>query len=171
MGLEQLNDLYQMTILDHAQHPRHFGSLAQANYRMELYNPTCGDQLEVQMLVQDGIIQDISFMGTGCSISLASASMMTQTLKGHDLDQAQELIQNFDFLIGGLDDQGQTHSLSLQDQAQLKDATILAGVRKFPARYKCAALAWKASQACLDQHLQDQTQKGSDSSHGHDSTN
>ena len=136
MSLNQLNQLYRQVILDHGQHPRHFGKLDHASQEVELFNPTCGDAIVLSLKIEDDYIVDLAFSGQGCTISMASASMMCEALLGKTKDQA---------LVGG---PGQADES--WEQA-LGDAALLEGVKAFPARYKCAILAWKALGLGLDQ--------------------
>ena len=101
MGLSSLNHLYREVVLDHSQHPRHHGALPAATDHLELRNPTCGDVIDVQAQIKDGVITDLAFDGSGCTISQASASMMTTVLIGQPVDHARELILNFSNLITG----------------------------------------------------------------------
>lgn len=141
MGLDKLAHLYREVLLDHAQHPRNRGELADPTHQMELLNPTCGDAVIVQCRLVEGKVEAVAFQGSGCSISIASASMMTEVLAGQTLDQALALVNHFNHLING-------QTASLLDEASLdealKDAYFLEGLKQFPSRYKCGVLAWKA---------------------------
>ena len=145
MSLNQLNQLYRQVILDHGQHPRHFGKLDHASQEVELFNPTCGDAIVLSLKIEDDYIVDLAFSGQGCTISMASASMMCEALLGKTKDQALAMIATFQALVGG---PGQADES--WEQA-LGDAALLEGVKAFPARYKCAILAWKALGLGLDQ--------------------
>lgn len=134
MALSKLDNLYRQVILDHSSHPHHRGSLGKSNFSVEMNNPTCGDVIHLEVDVEDGIIKDIAFDGSGCSISTASASMMTEAVIGKTLDEATHLSAEFSQLVQGQD---------IEDE-DLGDALMLGGVAKFPARIKCATLAWKA---------------------------
>jgi len=139
--MSELDDLYQEVILDHNKSPRNFRAMSDANRRAEGYNPLCGDQVTVFLQVEDGIIKDISFQGSGCAISKASASMMTTELKGKPESAAHELFENVhDMLTGDPVREGGT------DVGKL---AILSGVCKFPARVKCASLAWHTMESAL----------------------
>ncbi|KRL14252.1 MAG: Fe-S cluster assembly sulfur transfer protein SufU [Schleiferilactobacillus perolens] len=144
MNEDQLRMLYRQVILDHSQHPHHHGTLSDGSHEQQLENPTCGDVITVQVrLGEDGThIQDIAFNGSGCTISQASASMMTDVVQGKTIDQARDAVYLFSQMITG------DKTTKEMDQV-LGDAALLAGVRAFPARIKCATLAWKA----LDQAL------------------
>ena len=131
-----LDDLYRRVIMDHYQRPRNKGELADGAITVELNNPTCGDSITLQMRVENGKIEEAKFMGEGCSISLASASMMTEAVKGLPTTQALELVELFSRMM-----QGEEINI---DKFPLEDIEALTGVTKFPARIKCAALAWKA---------------------------
>lgn len=142
MGLSKLNGLYREVILDHANHPHNKGKLPTATNAMTLHNPTCGDTINLQVDVADGKIRDIAYTGEGCTISQASASMMTEAVKGKTVDQALSMAKTFsDMAIG------KQHSDS--DLQQLGDAQILTSIMEFPARIKCATLSWWALQRAL----------------------
>jgi len=139
-----LRELYQEIILDHSRHPRHFGALADANHTAEGHNPLCGDKVKIYLSVDEkDRIQDISFEGRGCAISVASASLMTDMLKGRTIEQAEELMGGFLLLVKGEDAQ----ALGEDDREQLE---VMAGVSAFPMRVKCATLAWHAMKSALD---------------------
>lgn len=140
MALSRLENLYRQVILDHSSHPRNFGELEEANGRIELNNPTCGDVIQLHLFVEEGRIAKAKFSGHGCSISTASASMMTEDIMGKTPEEAQALIEEFLLLVQGKVAAGETH---------LGDAAMLAGVQKFPARIKCATLSWKALERIL----------------------
>ncbi len=149
--MSELSELYQQVILDHNKKPRNFRRLENAtrearvesaNRSAEGYNPLCGDQLTVYMQMDEGVVSDISFEGTGCAISKAAASMMTQSVKGRTREEAQTLFEEFHAMVtGGLDEQATPHGLGR--------LTIFSGVREFPARVKCASLAWHTMLAAL----------------------
>ncbi len=131
-----LDDLYRRVIMDHYQRPRNRGRIDGGAVTVDLNNPTCGDQISLQMQIENGVIQDAKFLGEGCSISLASASMMTEAIKGLTVENALELVQLFSNMMQGRDIDF--------DQFPLEDIEALTGVAKFPARIKCAMLAWRA---------------------------
>ena len=137
--MSDLRELYQEVILEHSKHPRNYRAIQTANHKAEGFNPLCGDHFTVYLDVQDGSIHDISFEGTGCAISKASASMMTQTLKGKTQDEAESIFNRFHDLVTG-------HSASRDDVGKL---AVFAGVSEFPLRVKCATLAWHALRAAL----------------------
>ncbi|WP_124058088.1 Fe-S cluster assembly sulfur transfer protein SufU [Vaginisenegalia massiliensis] len=154
MGLNKLDQLYRAVIMDHAQHPRNNQPLEHYTHQTELLNPTCGDAIIVQCLIEEGCVKEVGFTGYGCSISMASASMMTQAMKGQTLEKAQQLINQFNEMIGGSPHEQGTLLDLIQRQAleeDLQDAALLEGVKKFPARYKCAILAWKALEVAVRQ--------------------
>ena len=139
-----LRELYQDIILDHSRHPRHFGALPGANHVAEGHNPLCGDKVKVYLAVDEsGRIGDIAFEGRGCAISVASASLMSDMLKGRSVEEAESLMGGFLHLAKGDD----TPSLSADDREQLE---VMAGVSAFPMRVKCATLAWHAMKAALE---------------------
>lgn len=143
VALSRLEQLYRHVILDHSNHPRHKGfSKMQPNQVIEMNNPTCGDVIELQVFINDEQrIFDVRFEGQGCSISMASASMMCEVMIGKSVAQAEQLVREFSELIQG----------KAITNEQLQDALLLAGVSKFPARMKCATLAWKALERALQQ--------------------
>lgn len=130
----QLDDLYRQVIMDHYSHPRNQGEIADGAVTVDLKNPTCGDEITLQLLVADGIVQDVRFKGAGCSISMASASMMTEAVKGRPLSEALRLASEFRKLVKGEE----------ADLDSLGELEALGGVSRFPARVKCAMLAWNA---------------------------
>ena len=140
--MSELRELYQEIILDHTKNPRNFGKLEGANRTQEGFNPLCGDHLHVHLIVEGGRIEGISFEGSGCAISKASASLMTAALKGKEVGEAEELFENF-------------HAMVMADVAEPVDEekvgkmAIFAGVREFPMRVKCATLAWHTMKAAL----------------------
>jgi len=129
----ELEELYREIILDHYRSPRNQGSLPDPSVRREGLNPLCGDEVEIDLAIQDGTIQDVRFHGRGCSISQSSASMMTEAVKGLSLDKAEALFSTFKEMMQGSE---------RIDPAALGDLEALTGVRKFPVRVKCATLAW-----------------------------
>ncbi len=138
--MSELRDLYQEVIFDHYRKPRNFHPLAGANHQAEGYNPLCGDKVTVYLRVEDGIIEDLSFEGSGCAISTASASLMTEALKGKPVAQVEHLFEDFHRMVTGAE---------AASPAGLGKLEVLAGVREFPARVKCATLVWHALQAAL----------------------
>ena len=140
--MTELDDLYQEVILDHNRSPRNFRLMADANRRAEGYNPLCGDYVTVYLRVENDVILDISFQGSGCAISKASASMMTTELKGKNETAALELFENVHKMLTGEANEGPAAD-------HVGKLRILSGVCKFPARVKCASLAWHTVNAAL----------------------
>ncbi|MGA8264439.1 MAG: SUF system NifU family Fe-S cluster assembly protein [Ignavibacteriaceae bacterium] len=131
----ELRELYQQVILDHNKSPRNFRVIENANHHSEGYNPLCGDRIDIYLDVENGIVKDISFQGKGCAISKASASLMSSMVKGKDVEEAEKLFEKFhDLITGKLGDN--------PDIEELGKLAVFAGVRDFPARVKCASLAW-----------------------------
>ena len=142
--MSDLRDLYQEVILDHHKRPRNFHKLENANRQAEGYNPLCGDKLNVYIYLENGIVKDIGFVGVGCAISTASASMMTESLKGKSESEAREIFEKFHQLV--------THHFDSQiDAASMGKLAVFSGVREYPVRVKCATLAWHTMRAALDQ--------------------
>src|ERR687886_1700573 len=140
--MSELSELYQQFILDHNKKPRNFRKIEDANRTADGYNPLCGDQLSVYMQLEDDVVKDISFEGSGCAISKAAASMMTQSVKGKTRAEAETLFDEFHRMVTGqLDEEAEPNALG-----RLK---IFAGVREFPARVKCASLPWHTLHAAL----------------------
>lgn len=140
--MSDLADLYQEVILDHYKRPRNFGALADANRHAEGFNPLCGDQLTLYLKVDEDTISDVKFEGSGCAISTASASLLTECIKGRTVEEAERLFDAFHTLV--------THAApSSAPHASLGKLGILSGVRDFPARVKCATLAWHTLRAAL----------------------
>jgi nitrogen fixation NifU-like protein len=143
---EELDDLYREVILDHTKHPRNFREIADATRAADGHNRLCGDKLRVFVKLNGNKIEDVSFKGAGCSISTASASMMTEALKGKTLGDAQALFNRFHEVLTGPPDE-------MTDAEDLGKLAAFHGVRKFPVRVKCATLAWHTLQAALkDDH-------------------
>jgi len=141
--MSELKTLYQDVILDHNKSPRNYKKLENANRHAEGYNPLCGDKYDVYLLVENDVIVDVSFEGAGCAISKASASVMSSLLKGKTKDEAKELIQVFHKLVTGESD-------PLDELDRLGKLAAFAGVSEFPARVKCASLAWHTLRAALE---------------------
>jgi nitrogen fixation protein NifU and related proteins len=138
--MSELRELYQELILEHSKKPRNFRVVEGANHKAEGFNPLCGDHFTVYLDVKDGAIQDVGFQGSGCAISKASASMMTQMLKGKTEAQAEEIFSRFHDLVTG-------HGAGKEED--LGKLAVFAGVSEFPLRVKCATLAWHALRAAL----------------------
>ncbi|MCW1927603.1 Fe-S cluster assembly sulfur transfer protein SufU [Bhargavaea beijingensis] len=135
MSSINLDQLYRRVIMDHYKNPRNKGELSDGGLTIDMNNPTCGDRIHLTMQVEDGIVKDAKFDGEGCSISMASASMMTQAIKGKSVGDAVKMSKSFSDMMLGKD---------LDDSLDLGDIEALSGVSQFPARIKCATLAWKA---------------------------
>jgi nitrogen fixation NifU-like protein len=149
--MSELSELYQAVILDHNKKPRNFHKLENANRSAEGYNPLCGDHLNVYLHVEDDQVQEVSFEGSGCAISKASASMMTQAVKGKTKAEAETLFNEFHRMATGeLDEENEENHLG-----KLK---IFAGVREFPARVKCATLSWHTMHAALNNEVRTSTE-------------
>ncbi|HEX6047064.1 MAG TPA: SUF system NifU family Fe-S cluster assembly protein [Pyrinomonadaceae bacterium] len=141
--MSELSELYQQVILDHNKKPRNFRKLENASRSADGYNPLCGDQLTVYVNMADDSVQEIAFEGSGCAISKAAASMMTQAVKGKTREQIEELFKEFHSMVTGeLDEEN--------DENHLGNLTIFAGVREFPVRVKCATLPWHTMHAALN---------------------
>jgi len=133
-----LNELFTEIIIDHYQHPHNHGVIEEATQKSRGYNESCGDDIEIFLLVKDGIIEEAKFSGAGCSISQASASIMTDLVKGKRVDEVKQLANKFYSMVKGT----QNGSSSETDDEELGDAIALKGVSKFPVRVKCATLSW-----------------------------
>lgn len=140
MSFNNLDQLYRTVIMDHYKKPRNKGTL-EDSVTIDMNNPTCGDRIHLTLQVADGVVQDAKFDGEGCSISMASASMMTQAVKGKPVDEALNLSTIFSDMMLGKE---------YDDSIDLGDIEALSGVAKFPARIKCATLAWKAMEKGVD---------------------
>ena len=136
--MSDLRNLYQEVIVDHNRHPRNLGKLEGSNREAKGYNPLCGDEVSVYLKIDKGVIVDVAFEGSGCAISMASASLMTEALKGATVAEAQQLSENFRDMVAG--------SGNLRELGKLE---VLAGVREFPVRVKCATLPWHTLNAAL----------------------
>jgi nitrogen fixation NifU-like protein len=140
--MSEINELYQETILEHNKHPRNFREIEDATKKALGNNPLCGDALQVFVAMDGDTISDVAFKGSGCAISKASASMMTQAVKGKSSEEAKELFDEFTKMV-----RGELNEES--DENHLGRLTIFAGVREFPARVKCASLSWHTLSAAL----------------------
>ncbi len=133
--MSELRELYQEVILDHNKNPRNFRKLELPSHHAKGHNPLCGDKLELYLVVVEGTIKDISFVGSGCAISTSSASLMTQVLKGKSIKETEHYFENFHDLVTGKElDEGALEGLG--------KLGVFAGVQEFPARVKCASLSW-----------------------------
>jgi nitrogen fixation NifU-like protein len=139
---DDLSDLYQEVILDHNRNPRNFRPLPNANRRAEGDNPLCGDHFTVFLKLDNGVIRDVSFQGAGCAISKASASLMTEQLKGKTAAEARSCFAQFQRML--------TTGTAGEDEEAMGSLCALEGVHKFPMRVKCAILSWHAMLAALD---------------------
>lgn len=135
-----LNDLYREVIVDHNRSPRNFRKMADATRTAEGYNPLCGDRLTLYLKMTDGVIDDVAFEGSGCAISVASASLMTESLKGKTEAEAEALFEKFHALVTDSGD---------EEDPELGKLAVLGGVRQYPSRIKCATLCWHAVKAAL----------------------
>ncbi len=140
--MADLRDLYQEVILEHSKQPRNYRELGDANHKAEGYNPLCGDHFTVYLKMDGEKIQDVSFQGSGCAISKASASMMTQSVKGKTLAEAEKIFERFHKLVTGAEHNG--------NQEELGKLAVFSGVSEFPVRVKCATLAWHTLHAALE---------------------
>ena len=141
--MSELRDLYQEVILDHSKRPRNFRSMPQADRRAEGYNPLCGDRETVFVDMEGDVVKDVSFQGAGCAISTASASMMTESVKGRTRAEAESLFERFHDLIVG------NGGESPDESSQLGKLAVFSGVREYPVRVKCATLPWHTLKAAL----------------------
>jgi nitrogen fixation NifU-like protein len=139
--MSELSDLYQEVILDHYKRPRNAKAPEGANREAEGYNPLCGDRLKVFVRLVDDVVEEVGFEGTGCAISQASASVMTEALRGKTRDEVQALFRRFQDLVTGEGEE--------PDLAELGELAAMSGVKEFPARVKCATLGWHTLLAAL----------------------
>jgi nitrogen fixation protein NifU and related proteins len=140
--MSELRDLYQQVIIDHHRKPRNFRTLARPTGTAEGVNPLCGDRVSVEVDTGDGVIRDIAFQGSGCAISRASASLMTASLKGQKVSEAEQTFDRFHRMLTERDP-------SAELTEALGKLAVLAGVREFPTRIKCATLPWHTARAAL----------------------
>jgi nitrogen fixation protein NifU and related proteins len=141
--MSDLRDLYQEVILEHSKSPRNYGDLPNANYKAEGFNPLCGDHFTVYLDIEGDSIRDIRFEGSGCAISKASASMMTQSVKGKTLAEAEKLFEKFHDLVTARSVAGNHHN-------ELGKLAVFSTVSEYPVRVKCATLAWHTLHAALE---------------------
>jgi nitrogen fixation protein NifU and related proteins len=132
MSFNEIQQLYQQMILEHNRHPKNYGKLADATYVAEGHNPLCGDHFFIYLKIENNVVTDISFEGKGCAISTASASMMTEVVKGKTIEEVKHLFNDFHELV-----MGQTKKNDL-----LGKLSVFQGVAKYPTRVKCAILSW-----------------------------
>lgn len=143
--MSELSDLYQEVIVDHSKRPRNMRRLADANHTAEGHNPLCGDSISIFVTLRAGRVEDVGFEGRGCAISMASASLMTDMIKGKTAEQVRAIFQSFHRMVTGKDE--------LPDEG-LDKLAAFEGVRDFPVRVKCATLAWHTLQAALEGRAQ-----------------
>jgi len=141
--MSELRELYQSVILDHNKRPRNFHEPESTNRSAHGFNPLCGDKITVYIDLEDDVVKDVGFTGSGCAISTASASLMTQSIKGKTVDEVRNLFDGFHELVAG--DSG-----AAADFEKLGKLAVFAGVREFPVRVKCATLAWHTLKSALD---------------------
>lgn len=133
--MSDLRDLYQEVIVDHSKRPRNFRVMGQASHGAEGFNPLCGDKIHLYLKIKDGVIEDASFQGAGCAISTASASLLTDSLKAKTVKEAEEIFEIFHHLVTGA-------PVNDVEERKLGKLAVFSGVCEFPARVKCASLAW-----------------------------
>jgi len=143
--MSELRELYQEVVLDHAQRPRNFGAIQAASHRAVGHNPLCGDKLTVTLTVADGQVADARFEGAGCAISMASASLMTEAIKGKSEAEVRAMFEEFHAGLTATDE-----GAALSALAELDKLAVFGGVREFPVRIKCATLPWHTPVAALD---------------------
>ena len=141
--MNDLQDLYQDIIMDHNRRPRNFGPVEHPTHKKEGYNPLCGDQIELELKIVDGIVVDVGFTGVGCAISKSSASMMTEEIKGKTLEVVTSMFEQFRRMIT-------VNNENDFDVDLLGDLEILQGVSRYPARIKCATLSWHTLNSALE---------------------
>ncbi|KPK80853.1 MAG: nitrogen fixation protein NifU [Gemmatimonas sp. SM23_52] len=141
--MSDLRELYQQVIIEHSRNPRNFKELEGASHSAEGYNPLCGDQITVYVVLEGERVKDIAFKGSGCAISKASASLMTTVVKGKTRAEAEEIFDRFRAMVTS------GHDTAVDEEA-LGKLTVLSGVREFPVRVKCATLAWHTLHAALE---------------------
>ncbi|MEI7866599.1 MAG: SUF system NifU family Fe-S cluster assembly protein [Candidatus Methylumidiphilus sp.] len=143
---DELRDLYQEVVFDHNRNPRNFRVMEDATRKIDGFNPLCGDRITLYVKVSDNIIEDVSFQGSGCAISTASASLMTEIVRGHTEEETHEIFELFHRIVTGEDQR--------TDFEELGKLAVLAGVRAYPARVKCATLAWHSLEAALKEEAE-----------------
>jgi nitrogen fixation NifU-like protein len=141
--MSELRELYQSVILDHNKRPRNFGEPEAANRSADGFNPLCGDKITVYLELEGDVVKDVGFSGSGCAISTASASLMTQSIKGKPVDDVRRLFDGFHALVT-------TDPGDEADAAELGKLVVFGGVREFPVRVKCATLAWHTLKSALE---------------------
>jgi nitrogen fixation NifU-like protein len=141
--MSELRELYQSVILDHNKNPRNFGEAEGANRSADGFNPLCGDKITVTLVLEDDVVKDVAFSGSGCAISTASASLMTEAVRGKTVEQALQIFDGFHDLVTS----GPTSEIEATGLGKL---AVFGGVREFPVRVKCATLAWHTLKSALD---------------------
>jgi nitrogen fixation NifU-like protein len=141
--MSDLRELYQEVILDHGRRPRNFHPMDEASHSADGFNPLCGDRVKIFVRLEDGVVRDLSFQGSGCAISTASASMLTEAIRGRTLAEAKGIFQSFHRMLTSAPGPG-------PDSATLGKLAVFSGVSEFPNRVKCATLAWHTLQAALE---------------------
>ncbi|MEK4495374.1 Fe-S cluster assembly sulfur transfer protein SufU [Ureibacillus sp. FSL W8-0352] len=147
MSLNNLDQLYRAVIMEHYKKPRNKGYLDENNVTVDMNNPTCGDRIHLTLKINDGIVENAKFDGEGCSISMSSASMMTEIIKGKKVEEALKLADIFSKMMLG-------EEIDEEILDELGDIAALQGVSKFPARIKCATLAWKAMEKGVSKEIE-----------------
>lgn len=152
--MSELRELYQQVILDHNRKPRNFREIEDADRTANGDNPLCGDKLRLFVKLDDGTVKDISFKGTGCAISTASASMMTEAVKGKSVEDTEALFRKFHHMltVADLSDEG------APEGPEMGKLEAFSGVREFPVRVKCATLAWHTLHAALNEQAETTTE-------------
>ena len=141
--MNNIDSLYRQVIMEHYKNPRNKGLVDDESYHtLHLKNPSCGDDITMEALVEDGVVKEIRHQGSGCSICCSSASVLSETLKGKKVDEAKELIKDFYGMITG----------EREENEDLEEALVYQGVSKFPARIKCATLSWKAIEEAINKN-------------------
>jgi nitrogen fixation NifU-like protein len=148
--MSDLRELYQEIILDHNRQPRNFRGMADATSHADGHNPLCGDKITVFLNIQNGVVEDVSFQGSGCAISTASASLMTESIKGKRLDEVEAMFKRMHELMVGDD----AAAARIAADEALGKLVVFAGVREFPMRVKCATLAWHTLHAAASGQAQ-----------------
>lgn len=148
--MSDLRDLYQEVILDHSRRPRNARVLESASHHAEGYNPLCGDRFTIYVVIEDGRVKEATFQGSGCAISTASASLMTESVKGKKLEEAEALFRRMHALLTG-NGRGETQTSEGAQDAGLGKLAAFSGVREYPVRVKCATLPWHTLRAALKQ--------------------
>ncbi|ETA74453.1 Fe-S cluster assembly sulfur transfer protein SufU [Ligilactobacillus equi] len=142
MAFDDLQNLYRQVILESAMHPHHYGHLEKFTHKIHLKNPTCGDSLDLEVLLKDGKVKDLAFSGQGCTISKASASLMTDVVINKSCEEIKRTVLAFSDMVTGKEG---------FNEETLGDALLLEGVKDFPARIKCATLAWKGIYQAIEE--------------------